>query len=203
MHVNARITNAFTRNNPISSVILFVSVNGSGMYCGVARVASRLKFKDERIPFHSKKRSGFFGVEWVFVKDVHNSALRQICLPNNRSWPFTDAKDGQEIMKEEAFAVMRAMEAYESSGSILDDYYFYEAREALKPNLRSVLSGRQRLHRSIQNRMSTEQATLGNQGDQQEVETTPPPELGASILSDAREMSGDRENSEKKKNTIA
>lgn len=43
------------------------------------------------------KWKGQFKVRWIFCKDIPNSQLRHIILPNNENKPVTNSRDTQEV----------------------------------------------------------------------------------------------------------
>jgi signal recognition particle GTPase len=64
-----------------SNVYLFFSMNGSGRFVGVARMASEC---NEKTIFEywamDEVWKGLFEVEWIFIKDIPNKFLKNIVL---------------------------------------------------------------------------------------------------------------------------
>lgn len=76
-------------------VYLFYSVNGSGHFCGIAEMKSRVDYTRKLGNWEQDRWRGIFEVEWIYVKDVPNSELRHIQLPNNENKPVTYSRDTQ------------------------------------------------------------------------------------------------------------
>ena len=86
-------------------------------------------------------------IEWLIVKDVPNTMLKHIIVPNNDFKSVTISRDMQEILPKQGNEMLRIMHEYTGSTSILDDYFFYEARRHIPSGVRSILSGKQRFLR--------------------------------------------------------
>lgn len=69
---------------------------------------------------------GRIGVEWVFIKDVPNSALQHIVLPNNENRPVTFTRDTQEVLYEQGCQVLEIFANASSSESILSEFETYD-----------------------------------------------------------------------------
>lgn len=96
-HGNRRLDSAYSKGDSSVPVYLFFSVNGSGHFCGMAEMISRVDY-DRKIDLWSQdKWRGCFQVNWIYVKDVPNSLLRNIKLENNDNKPVTNSRDTQEI----------------------------------------------------------------------------------------------------------
>ena len=76
-------------------VYLFYSVNGSGHFCGIAEMKNRVDYTRKLGNWEQDRWRGIFDVEWIYVKDVPNSELRHILLPNNENKPVTYSRDTQ------------------------------------------------------------------------------------------------------------
>ena len=73
---NKRLNEAFKLT---TNLFLFFSVNGSGRFCGLAQMRSRVDF-EKHLPHweEDQKWKGLFYLEWIFVKDIPNKNLRYI-----------------------------------------------------------------------------------------------------------------------------
>jgi hypothetical protein len=79
---NRKLTSSFEEAKMNQSgVYLFFSMNGSGRFVGVAKMASEC---NENIIFEywamDEVWKGLFEVEWIFVKDIPNKYLKNIVL---------------------------------------------------------------------------------------------------------------------------
>ena len=76
MEGNKRLNEAFKLTG---NLFLFFSVNGSGRFCGLAQMRSRVDF-EKHLPHweEEQKWKGLFYLEWIFVKDIPNKNLRYI-----------------------------------------------------------------------------------------------------------------------------
>ena len=118
-------------------VILFFSVNSSGHFCGVAEMTGAVDH-DARADFWQRdKWPGCFDVDWHYVKDVPNAALRHIRLVESDRKPVTNARDAQEIAPNQARLVLNVFRNFKSQTSLLDDFEFYGAREKARADIRS------------------------------------------------------------------
>lgn len=134
-HGNRRLDSAFSKANPQSNidnsspVYLFFSVNGSGHFCGMAEMRSRVDYNKKTDVWSQDKWRGCFQVKWIYVKDVPNSILRNIKLENNENKPVTNSRDTQEIPFEKGKQVLKIFHTYNHSSSIFDDFEHYEKRQ--------------------------------------------------------------------------
>lgn len=111
-------------------IYLFYSVNRSGRFCGVARLESGYdKSSNETIWMEDGKWNGKFSVSWLLVKDVPNSHLKHICLPNNDNKPVTYSRDTQEIPYDQGLTVLQTFVNFQNRQSLLDNYLYYDKRE--------------------------------------------------------------------------
>ncbi|CAL9051089.1 unnamed protein product [Musa banksii] len=82
-------------------VLLFLSVNTSGQFVGVAEM------------------------------DVPNSILKHITLENNDNKPVTNSRDAQEVMLEQGLRMLKILKEHMNNMCVLDDFDFYEKRQNL------------------------------------------------------------------------
>lgn len=96
-HGNRRLDMAFAKSDGNAPVYLFFSVNGSGHFCGMAEMVSRVDYNRTTGVWSQDKWKGCLQVKWIYVKDVPNALLRNIKLENNDMKPVTNSRDTQEI----------------------------------------------------------------------------------------------------------
>ncbi|XP_047523290.1 YTH domain-containing family protein 3 isoform X2 [Pieris napi] len=129
-HGNKRLDSAFRdREREGGCVYLFFSVNGSGHFCGMARMVSAVDYNSNSSVWSQDKWKGQFRVRWIYVKDVPNGQLRHIKLENNENKPVTNSRDTQEVPHAKGLQVLRIMHSYSHSTSIFDDFIHYERRQ--------------------------------------------------------------------------
>lgn len=129
-HGNKRLDSAFRdREREGGAVYLFFSVNGSGHFCGMARMISAVDYNSNSNVWSQDKWKGQFRVRWIYVKDVPNVQLRHIKLENNENKPVTNSRDTQEVPHAKGLQVLRIMHSYCHSTSIFDDFIHYERRQ--------------------------------------------------------------------------
>ena len=130
---NLTLSNAFriTEENK-GNVYLFYSCNGSGRYCGVARMKTPC---DETKSFglwtQDGKWPGLFDVEWVFIKDVPFKEFRNviITMKDGEVKPISNARDTQEIPFEQAKIMIQKISEYQNTNTILEHFEFYDMRQ--------------------------------------------------------------------------
>eukprot|EP00850_Spirogloea_muscicola_P019321 SM000188S03816 [mRNA] locus=s188:147804:150445:+ [translate_table: standard] len=158
---NCRLDDAYREAQATSGgcpVFLFFSVNASGQFCGVAEMTGPVDFGRSVDYWQQDKWSGRFPVTWHLVKDVPNHALRHITLENNEGKPVTNSRDTQEASPLQASALpspaLRARQVrlalglemltifknYAARASILEDFSFYDSRQAAMQEKRSALA---------------------------------------------------------------
>ena len=106
-------------------------------------------------------------IDWKIVKDVPNSELCDVRLPNNFSRPVTNSCDEQELPEAEGREVLRRMHEYPLITNVLDDYKFYEERLRGNLNKLTLMSGKQRRVRAMRNIMEQRERRDGAQNGQQ------------------------------------
>ena len=130
-HGNKRLDQAYRERESVPNgvVFLFFSVNGSGHFCGMARMVSAVDYNASSSVWSQDKWKGQFRVRWIYVKDVPNIQLRYIRLENNENKPVTNSRDTQEVPFERGKQVLRVMHSYKHTTSIFDDFVHYERRQ--------------------------------------------------------------------------
>lgn len=138
-HGNRRLDSAYAKGEGNTPVYLFFSVNGSGHFCGMAEMTSRVDYNRKTDLWSQDKWRGCFQVKWIFVKDVPNSLLRNIKLENNDNKPVTNSRDTQEIPFDKGKQVLKVFHTYNHSSSMFDDFEHYEKRQD-EENLKNLQS---------------------------------------------------------------
>ena len=130
---NLTLSNAFriTEENK-GNVYLFYSCNGSGRYCGLARMKTPC---DETKTFNlwtqDGKWPGLFDVEWLFIKDVPFKEFKNIIITmkDGEVKPISNARDTQEIPFEQAKIMIQKIIEYQNTNTILEHFEFYDMRQ--------------------------------------------------------------------------
>ena len=130
---NLTLSNAFriTEENK-GNVYLFFSCNGSGRYCGLARMKSPC---DENKTFglwtQDGKWPGLFDVEWLFIKDVPFKEFKNviITMKDGEVKPISNSRDTQEIPFEQAKIMIQKITDYQNTNTILEHFEFYDMRQ--------------------------------------------------------------------------
>ena len=130
---NLTLSNAFriTEENK-GNVYLFYSCNGSGRYCGLARMKTPC---DDNKSFglwtQDGKWPGLFDVEWIFIKDVPFREFKNviITMKDGEVKPISNARDTQEIPFEQAKIMIQKITEYQNTNTILEHFEFYDMRQ--------------------------------------------------------------------------
>ncbi|WFD35892.1 hypothetical protein MCUN1_002760 [Malassezia cuniculi] len=117
---NQRLDSAWHTSGSIVPIYLFFSVNGSGQFCGVARMASGVDYEAKTDIWSDGHWSGYFKVQWMLVKDVPNRLLRHIILTNTpEQKPVTQSRDTQEISPEAVGEMLNIMTRHPATSSLI------------------------------------------------------------------------------------
>jgi hypothetical protein len=84
-------------------------------------MVSRVDFDSKSELWAQDKWKGKFDVKWIYVKDVPNSKLRHVTLPNNEGKPVTNSRDSQEVFFDQGTEVFNIIRSYKHKTTILDD----------------------------------------------------------------------------------
>ena len=130
---NLTLSNAFkiTEENK-GNVYLFFSCNGSGRYCGLARMKTPC---DENKTFglwtQDGKWPGLFDVEWLFIKDVPFKEFKNviITMKDGEVKPISNSRDTQEVPFEQAKIMIQKITEYQNTNTILEHFEFYDMRQ--------------------------------------------------------------------------
>lgn len=153
-HGNKRLDQAFREREGKGMVYLFFSVNGSGHFCGMAKMVSPVDYNASSSVWSQDKWKGQFRVRWVYVKDVPNVQLRHIRLENNENKPVTNSRDTQEVPFEKGKQVLKVMHVFRHSTSIFDDFVHYEKRQEEEDSRKEpppLQATQQQQHSPVQN----------------------------------------------------
>ncbi|VEL16548.1 unnamed protein product, partial [Protopolystoma xenopodis] len=126
---NKKLDSAFVEIANQAPIYLFFSVNGSGHFCGMAEMTSRVDYTARAGVWAQDKWQGKFTVKWIFVKDVPNTSLRHIRIETNENKPVTHSRDTTEIPLDKGRQVMDIFAKYDHATSIFDDFLYYEQKE--------------------------------------------------------------------------
>ena len=162
---NLTLSNAFriTEENK-GNVYLFYSCNGSGRYCGVARMKSPC---DENKTFglwtQDGKWPGLFDVEWLLIKDVPFKEFRNviITMKDGEVKPISNSRDTQEIPFEQAKIVIQKIAEYQNTNTILEHFEFYDMRQDNYE--RNLQMNKNKEMKNAENNNSNNNANNGNQ----------------------------------------
>jgi len=128
-HGNKRLDQAFKEAKG-APIYLFFSVNGSGCFCGMAKMESLVDYSKSFGAWAlDDKWTGQFQVKWIFIKNVPNKRLRHIRLANNQNKPVTNSRDTQEVPTEQGKQTLKILHTFEHNASILDDFDYFDKAE--------------------------------------------------------------------------
>ncbi|KAF9663032.1 hypothetical protein SADUNF_Sadunf18G0116000 [Salix dunnii] len=113
----------------VLDLFLFVKVNASGQFCGVAEMVGPVDFERDADYWQQDRWNGQFPVQWHIIKDVPNSRFRHMLLENNDNKPVTHSRDIQEVKLEQGIEMLKIFKDYDAPTSIIDDFEFYDQSE--------------------------------------------------------------------------
>ena len=130
---NLTLSNAFkiTEENK-GNVYLFFSCNGSGRYCGLARMKTPCyENKTFGLWTQDGKWPGLFDVEWLFIKDVPFKEFKNviITMKDGEVKPISNSRDTQEVPFEQAKIMIQKIAEYQNTNTILEHFEFYDMRQ--------------------------------------------------------------------------
>ena len=112
---NLTLSNAFNiTKEKNGNVYLFYSCNGSGRYCGIARM---------KTPCDESKSFEFKDVPFKEFKNVI------ITMKDGEIKPISNARDTQEIPFEQAKIMIEKIAEYQNTNTILEHFEFYDMRQ--------------------------------------------------------------------------
>ena len=130
---NLTLSNAFNiTKEKNGNVYLFYSCNGSGRYCGIARMKTPCdESKSFELWTQDGKWPGLFDVEWLLIKDVPFKEFKNviITMKDGEIKPISNARDTQEIPFEQAKSMIEKIAEYQNTNTILEHFEFYDMRQ--------------------------------------------------------------------------
>ena len=130
---NLTLSNAFNiTKEKNGNVYLFYSCNGSGRYCGIARMKTPCdESKSFELWTQDGKWPGLFDVEWLLIKDVPFKEFKNviITMKDGEIKPISNARDTQEIPFEQAKIMIEKIAEYQNTNTILEHFEFYDMRQ--------------------------------------------------------------------------
>ena len=130
---NLTLSNAFNiTKEKNGNVYLFYSCNGSGRYCGIARMKTPCdESKSFELWTQDGKWPGLFDVEWLLIKDVPFKEFKNviITMKDGEIKPISNARDTQEIPFEQAKTMIEKIAEYQNTNTILEHFEFYDMRQ--------------------------------------------------------------------------
>lgn len=127
---NQILNRDFQKAKGRENIYLFFSVLGSNMFVGVAEMISGVNFSASFNGWYPDfSNLGYFGVRWIYVKDISFSKIKFIKLP--QGVPITNAKDAQEIPNVPAFKLLKIFTDTQKFKSLLEDFEYYNRKEEI------------------------------------------------------------------------
>lgn len=113
---NQRLDTAYNEA-PNASIFLFFLVNGSGQFCGVARMTGPIDFtRTSDIWVEASRWKATFPLEWLLVKDIPNAVFRYLKVPTNSNKCVTYSRDTQEIPYDVGIAMLKIFTSFRHLG---------------------------------------------------------------------------------------
>eukprot|EP00667_Euglena_gracilis_P007289 EG_transcript_7363 len=113
-HGNHRLQTAYDTG---AEVFLFFSVNGSGFFCGMARMASPVD-KVKKCDLWSDDRwGGSFRIRWVFLRDVPNKRVHHLRVGSKS---VTRSRDAQEMLPDQGRQMVQAFIEHRGRSTLLE-----------------------------------------------------------------------------------
>eukprot|EP01016_Furgasonia_blochmanni_P016059 TRINITY_DN1909_c0_g1_i30.p1 TRINITY_DN1909_c0_g1~~TRINITY_DN1909_c0_g1_i30.p1 ORF type:complete len:384 (+),score=90.67 TRINITY_DN1909_c0_g1_i30:49-1152(+) len=142
---NQKLNTAYQEAKDEYPIFLLFSVNASGQFVGIAKMISEVDFQSAFDKWNQfGKWVGMFKIEWIFVKDVPNKEFRHLINELNENKPVPNSRDCQEVPFKQGCEVIQIFERYQSKSSILDDFDYYEKRQAEMTSKLNQLKNRRR-----------------------------------------------------------
>ncbi|KAH3766742.1 YTH family RNA binding protein Mmi1 [Pelomyxa schiedti] len=135
---NARLDCAYKESSLLGPIYLMFSVNGSGQFCGVAKMTSPVDYTTRAQCWQQVgKWKGKFSVKWILIKDVPNALFRHLTITtmDNEIKPVTNSRDTQEVPLPYGCEMLRIFVAFKSRRSLLDDFEWYEQKQQQETEL--------------------------------------------------------------------
>lgn len=104
-------------------------VVNSGQFCGIAEMASEVRFNQiYNYWWEDLKWSGVFEINWIYIKDVHHSDVKNIIFNGT---PIANLKDGSEIDFNAGKHLLETFKSYEYVSDIFEAFAFMDEREKM------------------------------------------------------------------------
>lgn len=101
----------------------------SGQFCGIAEMASEVRFNQiYNYWWEDLKWSGVFEINWIYIKDVHHSDVKNISFNGT---PIANLKDGSEIDFNSGKQLLEVFRGYEYVSDIFEAFVFMDEREKM------------------------------------------------------------------------
>jgi hypothetical protein len=113
-HGNQRLQAAYDTGAP---VFLFFSVNGSGFFCGMARMVSGVDPSQKADCWGDDRWGGSFRVRWLYLKDVPNRRVHHLRVGSKS---VTRSRDAQEMPHEQGRQMAQVFVEHRGRSSLLD-----------------------------------------------------------------------------------
>lgn len=99
----------------------------SGQFCGIAEMASEVRFNQiYNYWWEDLKWSGVFEINWIYIKDVHHSDVKNVIF---NSTPIANLKDGSEIDFAAGKQLLEIFKNYQFISDIFEAFIFMDERE--------------------------------------------------------------------------
>lgn len=121
---NKTLNRIFKETSGKIPVYLFFSVINSGMLVGCGEMISAVNFTATFNGWYPDfSNLGYFGVRWIFVKDLQEKRLRHI------NGNFASLEDAEEIPIKAGCRILKEFTKLSNYKSLLDDFEYYDTKE--------------------------------------------------------------------------
>lgn len=124
---NAKLNSLFSESD--GNVYLFFSVNKSGKFCSIAKMASVADTNN--LSSNKDKWKGYFKIKWLVIKDVPNHVFKNVLNEYNEKKSVVFSRDSQEVDKASGKSMMKLFLDFPYMGSIIDDSFFKDQNQII------------------------------------------------------------------------
>lgn len=125
---NQFLNKVFLDHKGTEPIYFFFSVIGSGMFVGFAEMITTVNFNASFNGWYPDFSSlGYFGVRWIFVKDIPYKLVFHVKAQNGES--VTQVGDCEEIPKLSGYKLFRVFANTKKFRSLLEDFTYYDTKE--------------------------------------------------------------------------
>eukprot|EP00668_Euglena_longa_P011696 GGOE01014110.1.p1 GENE.GGOE01014110.1~~GGOE01014110.1.p1 ORF type:complete len:626 (-),score=121.04 GGOE01014110.1:232-2088(-) len=117
---NANMERAWAESGG-EGIYLFFSVNGSGEFCGVAKMVSPVRMNHNVEWSVSDRWKGNFSIRWIFIVDVPNAAFKS--LYNCEQMPVTRSRDTDEVPFAVGCAMLSVFRQSDAAGGYVPSHF--------------------------------------------------------------------------------